>query len=57
MEGNNPQFPFILDGIDFNWEYPTNQQEWEGLFELIKNLRKRIGSNKILTMAYYPDVQ
>ena len=36
---NNLVLKYNLDGIDLNWEYPSNIQEWIGLFKLIKQLK------------------
>ena len=43
-----------LDGVDLNWEYPENNDEWNGLFSLIAEMRKTFGEKKIITMAIYP---
>lgn len=29
-----------LDGVDYNWEYPTKEKEWSGLFHLIRETKK-----------------
>ena len=44
---------YKLDGIDLNWEYPTSQKEWEGLFKIIKEFKIK-KPEMILTMAFYP---
>ena len=46
-----------LDGVDLNWEYPENQEEWNGLFSLIAEMRKNFGQKKIITMAIYPGLE
>ena len=28
-----------FDGVDYNWEYPQNEQEWKGLVELMRESR------------------
>ena len=44
-----------LDGVDYNWEYPQTQADWNGLTELIKESRSEFGTETAITMAYYPD--
>ena len=56
-----------LDGIDINWEYPGYsfgsgyqsdaelEKDYRGLAALARELRAALGSNKTLTLAYYPD--
>ena len=45
-----------LHGVDYNWEYPANREEWEGLFALLKATKKEFGKRGLtVTMAYYPD--
>jgi len=39
-------------GIDFNWEYPTNQKEWVHLFETMSEFKKTTGL--LVTIAIYP---
>lgn len=58
---------YEFDGIDYNWEYPGYhfqtgyarddeiQKDYIGLVALLKNTRKSIGKDKIITLAYYPD--
>lgn len=53
--------------MDLNWEYPGYsfgsgygdvkkiEKDYHGLVELMKGLRKKLGKDKIITMAYYPD--
>lgn len=43
-----------LDGVDLNWEYPRDHDEWIGLFKLIIEIRENFGNNKIITLALYP---
>jgi hypothetical protein len=56
-----------LDGIDINWEYPGYsfgsgyqsdaelEKDYRGLAALARELRAALGSNRTLTLAYYPD--
>lgn len=44
---------YHLDGIDLNWEYPQNEREWIGLFQIIKRFKVR-RPTMTLTMAFYP---
>ena len=30
---------YDFDGVDYNWEYPQNEQEWKGLVELMRESR------------------
>jgi chitinase len=47
-----------LHGVDYNWEYPTNREEWGGLFALLKATKKEFDKRGLTaTMAYYPDGQ
>ena len=32
-----------FDGVDYNWEYPTNEKEWKGLVRLMKESRSEVG--------------
>lgn len=42
--------------MDYNWEYPRNQKEWDGLFALIAETKEKFAPhNFVITMAYYPD--
>ena len=43
-----------LAGVDMNWEYPRRDAEWNGLWQLMSDIRKAIGPDRILTMAMYP---
>lgn len=43
-----------LDGVDLNWEYPRDKNEWNGLFQLITEMRENFGNQKIITLALYP---
>lgn len=31
-----------FDGVDYNWEYPTNEKEWKGLVRLMKESRSEV---------------
>ena len=31
-----------FDGVDYNWEYPTNEEEWKGLVRLMKESRGEV---------------
>lgn len=45
-----------LHGVDYNWEYPANAREWNGLFALLKATKKAFAKRGLIaTMAYYPD--
>lgn len=45
-----------LHGVDYNWEYPVNQAEWDGLFGILKATKKEFDKKGLtITMAYYPD--
>lgn len=45
-----------LHGVDYNWEYPTNREEWDGLLALLKATKKEFDQRGLTaTMAYYPD--
>ena len=58
---------YQLDGVDYNWEYPGYQmgrgylspekveKEYRGLLDLLKETRQVLGTNKTITMSYYPD--
>mmetsp|Transcript_789 Transcript_789/g.1056 ORF Transcript_789/g.1056 Transcript_789/m.1056 type:complete len:347 (-) Transcript_789:814-1854(-) len=43
-----------LDGIDWNWEYPSSSADWLGLRDLIRETRAA-NPKLVQTMAYYPD--
>jgi len=46
-----------LNGVDYNWEYPYNQSDWDNLFLLIAETKEKFTEhNLIITMAYYPDL-
>ena len=58
-----------LDGVDYNWEYPGYQfgkgydsdfetrKDYTALHQLLKKTRNKLGPNKIITLAYYPDLK
>jgi len=59
---------YKLDGVDYNWEYPGYRmgkgyldekeilKDYEGLTKLLQETRKAFKtSEKVITMAYYPD--
>ena len=58
---------YQLDGVDYNWEYPGYsfgygyhsedeiQKDYQGLKDLLIETRQRLGPQKIITIAYYPD--
>uniref|UniRef100_A0A7S2WJ24 GH18 domain-containing protein n=1 Tax=Mucochytrium quahogii TaxID=96639 RepID=A0A7S2WJ24_9STRA len=45
-----------LDGVDWNWEYPSSREDWVGLRALIGEMRVSSPS-KVQTLAYYPDTR
>uniref|UniRef100_A0A7S1NSM8 GH18 domain-containing protein n=1 Tax=Eutreptiella gymnastica TaxID=73025 RepID=A0A7S1NSM8_9EUGL len=46
-------------GVDYNWEYPQNEKEWQGLAKLIDETRSAFDAaghkDWVISMAYYPD--
>ena len=58
-----------LDGVDYNWEYPGYsfengyqndvelQKDYNGLISLLKESRAALNTDKVITMAYYPDTK
>ena len=34
-----------FDGVDYNWEYPTNEEEWKGLVRLMKESRGEVSQS------------
>ena len=44
---------YKLDGIDLNWEYPSNRDEWAGLFKIMMLFRSK-KPGIILSIAFYP---
>uniref|UniRef100_A0A6B2LBC6 GH18 domain-containing protein n=1 Tax=Arcella intermedia TaxID=1963864 RepID=A0A6B2LBC6_9EUKA len=43
------------DGVDLNWEYPTSQSEWSGLFQLCEELNREFKPRSWeVSMALYP---
>ena len=35
-----------FDGVDYNWEYPTNEKEWKGLVRLMKESRGEVSQSR-----------
>jgi len=61
---------YQLDGVDYNWEYPGYRmgkgymeekeilKDYEGLASLLKETKDAFASSeKVITMAYYPDTK
>lgn len=61
---------YQLDGVDYNWEYPGYRmgkgyldekeilKDYEGLKSLLSETKEILkGTNKVITMAYYPDTK
>ena len=61
---------YRLDGVDYNWEYPGYRmgrgyleekeimKDYEGLAKLISETKTLFaGSNRVVSMAYYPDTR
>ncbi len=56
-----------IDGVDYNWEYPSSAADWKGLINLARETRAMLqglpfrgarassATERPLTMAYYPD--
>jgi len=45
-----------LDGVDYNWEYPSSKTDWRGFAQLLKETKAKLGERTV-TMAYYPDTR
>ncbi|KAF4740338.1 chitinase [Perkinsus olseni] len=49
---------YQLDGVDFNWEYPQSETEWNNFKQMLRwvkfKLRKR-SQPATITLAYHPD--
>lgn len=42
--------------MDYNWEYPASQADWDGLWKLIRETKTMFKpQGRVVTMAYYPD--
>ncbi|CAM9383266.1 unnamed protein product, partial [Ectocarpus fasciculatus] len=60
---------YRFDGVDINWEYPGYafgrgygpeveiKNDYAGLIETLSLLRKRLGPEKTISLAYYPDAR
>lgn len=44
-----------LSGVDYNWEYPRNKQDWNGLWHLIAETRQAFAPDQVISIAIYPD--
>ena len=42
-----------FDGVDYNWEYPTNEREWKGLVRLMKESRSEVGGPFFYAWAFH----
>lgn len=40
-----------FDGVNINWEYPTNEDEWNQCIALLQSLKNNLPSGKRLTIA------
>lgn len=57
------------DGVDYNWEYPgfafgsgykaqaEVDADYKGFRQLVKQTRRALGADAVLTLAYYPDLK
>jgi chitinase len=44
-----------FDGIDYNWEYPVNHQEWRAWGELMGETKALLGGKAIVSFTMYLD--
>ena len=42
---------YSLEGLDFDWEYPSNPDEWFSYGELFRALKERLGDRTYVTVA------
>lgn len=42
---------YRIDGVDFDWEFPATDEQWDNYIKLFRDVRQAVGTDKVVSMA------